>query len=350
MSQQKGVHVVLVGCGAIGSSLVWQLARMPEIARVTLVDPDAYGKSNLRSQFIFPCDLGELKVAVQARRLRVLNPDLEVAAIPAAIGDVPLGSLRADLVLACVDSKLARQSVNAIAWRLGIPWIDAGVLESAQLARVNVYAPAAEAVCMECAWGDEDYKSLEAEYPCGAVAGESPSDTSSALAALAASLLAIECKKLLSGDREHAAIGRQITVDARTHRLLSTTFRRNSSCRFDHVIWAIAPLRCSLQRLTVAEVLAITGSLRVAGHRFARQLVCQGCGFRLDGLRLDRPKARCPKCGARLVAPGFDALLDKLDASQPHDCLTRTLAQVGLVHSDVVSGSRQQFELRSEVM
>src|ERR1035441_505078 len=62
MSQQKGVHVVLVGCGAIGSSLVWQLARMPEIARVTLVDPDAYGKSNLRSQFIFPCDLGELKV------------------------------------------------------------------------------------------------------------------------------------------------------------------------------------------------------------------------------------------------------------------------------------------------
>src|SRR5271157_2768916 len=189
MPQAQRIHVVVVGCGAIGSFVLPLLARVPGITRITLVDHDTYQPSNLRGQLIFPCDVGQPKVAVQARRLRTLNPDLDVAAILAPVEDVPLGLLRANVLLAGVDSRQARQSVNEIAWRLGIPWIDSGVLESAQLARVNVYVPGADAPCLECAGDERDYAALVAEYPCGAVAAQSPSDTSSALASLASALL-----------------------------------------------------------------------------------------------------------------------------------------------------------------
>jgi len=351
MNAEQGWRVVVVGCGAIGSFLVALLARVPGVAHLTLVDPDTYQLANLRSQNIYRCDVGELKVAAQARRARALNPQLEVTAIPTVVEDVPLGMLRADLIVACGDSLGARLSINELAWRLRTSWIDAGVLESEKLARVNVYVPAADFPCLECALSDEDYTLLDAEYPCGAGgAAEQPSDTSAALASLAASLAAIECQKMLGGDEQHAAIGRQVTVDARTHRMLSTSFRRTPGCRFDHAGWEIVPLRCSLQRLTVAEALAIIGPMRVAGHRFARALVCPQCGFRLDGLRLDRPKARCVKCGARMIAPGFDALLDHLDTSLPQECLCRSLAQVGFRSGDVVCGTEKQVELLAEVI
>jgi len=349
MRREKGLHIVVVGCGAIGSFLVAPLARLLGIARITLVDPDTYGESNLRSQNIFPCDVNELKVGALARRLRTANPALEVTAIPSAVEDVPLGLLRADLIVACVDSRLARQTINEIAWRLRTPWIDSGVLESEALARVIVYAPAADAACLECAWSADDYKSLEAEYPCGAtVASAQSSDTSAALASLAASLAAIECQKMLTGDTSFAAVGRQVTVDARTHRMLSTSFRRNPSCRFDHASWDLVPLRCSLQRFTVADALAVTGRLQVTGHRFARQMACPICGLRLNGLRLNRPKARCLKCGARMITPGFDGLLTELDATLPEQHMTRSLAQVGLRSGDVICGIDKQFELLGE--
>jgi molybdopterin/thiamine biosynthesis adenylyltransferase len=350
MRQELGVHIVLVGCGAIGSSMTWLLAHMPGVTRITLIDPDSYQKSNLRGQHIFPCDVGQPKVAVMARRLRTLNPELDVTAMVAPVEDVPLGLLRANLLLAGLDSRAARQTMNEIAWRLEIPWIDVGVLESGKLARVNVYVPEAGAACLECSWDAGDYAALEAEYPCGAVTADAPSDTSPALGALAGSLSAIELQKILSGDEAHAAIGRQVTVDARTHRMITTSFRRNPDCKFDHMSWSTTPLRCSLQRLTVGEALAMTGTMRVAGHGFVRLLVCQHCDFRMEGLRLDRPKARCPKCGARMVAPGFDGLLGQLDGSLPAECLSRSLAQVGLVPGDVVCGSEKQFELLAEVL
>src|SRR5271167_220280 len=162
MAQDSGIHLGLAGCGAIGSSLIWSLSHMPGVTRITLIDPDTYQKSNLRSQHICPCDVGQPKVAVLARRLRTLNPELDVTAMVAPIEDVPLGLLRANLLLAGLDSKAARQTVNEIAWRLGVPWIDAGVLESGKLARVNAYFPGADdAPCLECSWDAHDYAALD---------------------------------------------------------------------------------------------------------------------------------------------------------------------------------------------
>ena len=53
----------------------------------------------------------------------------------------------------------ARQSINRIAFRLGVPSIDAG-LDRAGSVRARVYVPGM-GDCLECSWGARDYELLE---------------------------------------------------------------------------------------------------------------------------------------------------------------------------------------------
>jgi molybdopterin/thiamine biosynthesis adenylyltransferase len=160
-------NVVIVGAGGnIGSHLVPHIGRMPRVGRVTLIDKDVYEASNLLTQDITPRDVAKLKAHVQARRLRRVNPALRVTAIADAVERVPLGTLRADVILSCLDSRIARQHLNQFAWRLGVPLIDAGVEAGGLLARVNVYVAGPDSPCLECAWDDRDYEALEQTYPC----------------------------------------------------------------------------------------------------------------------------------------------------------------------------------------
>jgi len=348
----SGKHVVVVGAGGvIGSHLVPHLARMPQVVWVTLVDGGIYEEKNLLSQDISPRDVGQPKACVQAERLRRLNPELvRVDAAPAWVEEVPLGVLRGDVILAGLDSRRARLAVNQIAWRLGAPWwIDAGVLGSALLVRVNVYLPGPDGPCIECAWSPADYAAVEQEYPCGPAGGTAyATHASSALGALAASMQALECQKLLAGAIDTAAVGRQVTIDARWHRLTVTTFRRNQCCLFDHQTWRIEPLPCRLEATTVEQVLQIGGCLRVEGQTFVRKLVCPDCGaakalFRLSA-SLRRPDRACPYCGRSMAAPGFD-VLECLAASLSESDRACTLADVGFRIGDVVSIGERHFEL-----
>ncbi|MDX6614340.1 MAG: molybdopterin-synthase adenylyltransferase, partial [Blastocatellia bacterium] len=108
-TSNKTKSVVVIGAGGnIGSHLVPHLGRMPNVARVTLIDRDVYEPPNLLTQDITPRDVGRRKALVQARRLARINPDLRVRAIAEAVERVPLGLLRADVILACLDSRRAR--------------------------------------------------------------------------------------------------------------------------------------------------------------------------------------------------------------------------------------------------
>src|SRR5579862_6556470 len=288
---ERGRHIVVAGAGGnIGSHLLPELARMPGIARLTLVDPDAYDSLNLKVQNIDTLDVGQSKVAAQAAKLRRINPDLSLATYEERIEDVPRGLLRSDLMVSCLDSKAARQNVNEIAFRLGIPWIDTGILGSQNLARVNGYAPAMDAPCLECPWGPDDYALVEQEYLCSSASGAAfPSMASSALGALAASLAAIEIAKLLVGDPDKLSAARQVLLDVHHRAMVVTTGRRNPRCLFDHLSWDIAPWHCRLDRTTVGDALTTIGSLQIAGHRFVSDLACPRCGRQESTFRLNRP-------------------------------------------------------------
>ena len=169
MTSDSGATIVVVGAGGnIGSHLVAHLARTSGVARITLVDRDVYDETNLASQDITLGDVGKPKVAVQARRLRRIAPALTVCPVEDTLENVPLGLLRGDVILGCLDSRAARRALNLVAWRLHVPWIDAGVHGPDLLVRVNVHRPGPDQPCLECAWDARDYEIAQQDYPCRA--------------------------------------------------------------------------------------------------------------------------------------------------------------------------------------
>lgn len=345
-------HVVVVGAGGnIGSHLIPHLGRASHIDRITLVDRDHYESRNLRTQNIEPHDVGKPKVVVQARRLHGINAALAVNALNSAVEDLPLGALRADVILACLDSRRARLIVNQAAWRLGVPWIDAGVDGDGLLARVQAFVPAADAPCIECAWTQADYDAIEQAYPCQARTQSAPSNSPSSLGALAAAIQAIECEKLLAGHTVDLLTSRDVLIDARHHKQFVTSFRRNVECRMpDHAGWRIEPIDGSPAHLTLGDVFALGSVLRgsedqlllsVASQRFVLALTCASCGGRHQTLRLERTRGRkaptCPRCHQRMQPTGFDER-DSVPASAvPEEAHDWPLSFVGFRTGDVVS-------------
>jgi len=374
--QDSGKHVLVVGAGNIGSHFVSHLPRMPGVARITLVDRDLYEQKNLCSQDITAHDVGKAKATVQAQRVRRINPALHITAVVEDVENLPLGSLRADVIVACVDSRRTRQYLNQTAWRLGVPWIDAGVQGDSLLARVNVYVPGPDSPCLECAWDQRDYEALEQTYPCelnqrplhpaplppgarepdveeraipcesGLRAMTSPTNAPSSLGALAAALQAIECQKLLTGHYEQVAASRQVLIDAAYHRHYVTTFRRNPGCRFDHALWTIERVKCRPQELTLRDVFALregsngegsSSALRIEGRTFIRQLTCPGCGRAKPLWRFAGPLHHGCRCGQQLVAAGHE-MTEWLTATElPWYVLARSLHRLGIRSGDVIT-------------
>ena len=154
------------GGGNIGSHLIAHLARLREVGELLLIDSGTYEAKDIRSQEINPGDVGRFKALVQAQRASQINPGLRITAISERVEDVPWGLLNADVILTGLDSKASRCAVNLIAWRLGIPWIDAAVQADGLLARISVFRPGPNGSCLECAWDARDYATLEQRHLC----------------------------------------------------------------------------------------------------------------------------------------------------------------------------------------
>ena len=343
-------HIVVAGAGGnTGSHLLPHLARMAATVRLTLVDPEFYEPSNLTAQSIDCLDVDRPKVMVQAEKMRRIHPRIDVIALQQRIEDVPRGLLKSDLLVSCLDSKAARQSVNEIAWRLNTPWVDCGVLGSQNLVRVNAYVPSEDSPCIECSWGHSEYSLLEQEYLCGGNGAGYPTMASSALGALAAALTGIEIEKLLRGEVAGSVVSMQLIFDAEHHTVQLTAGRRNPWCRFDHRCWVVEPWNCQPKTTTVGAALQLLGSLQVEGHRFVKELTCPGCGHREKSLRLNRPLTRCPACDRRMASCGFGSL-ERIDSSLVGEHLDLTLAEIGLCAGDIVSGGGKHRRMHHRIL
>jgi len=153
-----GLRVALVGLGGLGSVTAEALVRTG-VPGLTLIDHDPVEASNLnRLQGAGRADIGRLKVAVAADRLRALFPEA-AAAIRSVPTDVfsaqALAELeRADLVIGCVDNGETRWWLHRVCVQYGLPYFDAGVLVATRPApvmysRVSTIVPGA-APCGHC--------------------------------------------------------------------------------------------------------------------------------------------------------------------------------------------------------
>ncbi len=103
-----GKSVTLVGLGNIGSPTATLLSKLPDVDFVRLIDPDTYDASNLVSQAISHADVGRSKAVALAQRIQQQSSGVAVEAIVSRVEDVPLGQLRADVLISCPDTRITR--------------------------------------------------------------------------------------------------------------------------------------------------------------------------------------------------------------------------------------------------
>jgi adenylyltransferase/sulfurtransferase len=252
--------VLLAGAGNIGSHLAPLLGRLG-VGLVRIVDRDRVEAKNLATQAFHPEDIGRPKAEVIAERLQGQFPGVRWETHGCDLEDLPLGEVDVDVVLGALDSRRARQVlISEMAWPLGVPVVDGGVGEGL-VGRVQVFVPGPATACLECTWGQADYRQLAAEYPClPGSAAQAPATVSTAfLGASVAALMAKECWRLLVG--QAMAESFEVPFDLGQHRMRRFLLRRSPSCRFDHaVVREVRPLRgASVGHLLAAATEASNG-------------------------------------------------------------------------------------------
>lgn len=122
-------HVVLIGCGGIGSPALQYLAAAG-VGRLTLIDDDAVDLSNLQRQTVFAeADLGRPKAQAAADWVARFDAALECKPVVGRIAADNAAALLAgaDLVLDGCDNFATRLAVSDACVRLGIPLTSAAV-------------------------------------------------------------------------------------------------------------------------------------------------------------------------------------------------------------------------------
>lgn len=102
-------HVVVVGCGGLGSWIAVALARMG-IGHLTLVDPDVFDRTNVPRQLAFPNDISQSKAYCLARNIVSHMTTAGWVDAVAADSDEALASIRScpDAIVVGVDNNAAR--------------------------------------------------------------------------------------------------------------------------------------------------------------------------------------------------------------------------------------------------
>ncbi len=190
--------VMVIGAGAIGNEVLKNLALLG-IGNIYIFDRDTIEMSNLTRSILFRAeDCNRLKAEAAADTLRKINPDINVVWRNGDIRfDLGLGLIRRmDVVIGCLDNRGARLKMNTDCFRIGKPWVDAGI---GQLnGQIRVFSPEIGA-CYECSFTEDDY--IQVGMPCNRLASiyaaEGKIPTTPTIASIVAGVQVQETLKLL---------------------------------------------------------------------------------------------------------------------------------------------------------
>jgi molybdopterin/thiamine biosynthesis adenylyltransferase len=212
----KGASVLVSRCGGVGGNVAYQLAAAG-VGRLVLAHAGTVRPSDLNRQLLMAHEgLGRPRAELAARRLRELNPHVEVEAVPENIAEHNVARLvgAVDLVVDCAPLFSERLLLNREAVRQGKPLVECAMYElEAQLTTV---VPG-RTPCLACLY-PEPPPAWRREFPVfGAVAGA------------IGSLGAMEAIKVLAGLGE-PLLGTLLTCDLRDMTFRKVKLRRRADC------------------------------------------------------------------------------------------------------------------------
>lgn len=171
----ENATVAVIGAGALGNEVIKNLTLLG-VGNILIIDFDTIEYSNLSRSVLFrPKDSKKqkLKSQIAAERIKEINSNVKVKAINGDVTiDIGLGVFRrVDVIIGCLDNRLARLFLNRIAYKLDKVWID-GAIESL-IGQANVYVPGR--TCYECSLNKQDWKNIKFKLGCATVAGRNES-------------------------------------------------------------------------------------------------------------------------------------------------------------------------------
>jgi len=165
----KNARVLVAGGGALGNEVVKDLALFG-VGHIYVVDFDQIELSNLTRSVLFREEDAynhSYKAEIVAKRAMEINPQIKVTPIVGNLfSEVGFGIYRAvDVVIGCLDSRIARYLLNRLCMRAGKSWID-GSIENLTGA-VKVYTPGIN--CYECGLSREEFNIIMLRTGCADV-------------------------------------------------------------------------------------------------------------------------------------------------------------------------------------
>lgn len=213
----KGASVLVSRCGGLGGMVALELAAAG-VGRIVLAHAGNLKPSDLNRQILMTHDwLGRPRVECAAKRLRDLNPRLEVAAVPENVNETNVARLvaQADVVADCAPLFEERFLLNREAVRQQKPMVECAVYELE--AHITSIVPG-QTACLACVY-PEPPPDWRRQFPIfGAVSGT------------VGCLGAMEVIKLLTGLGQ-PLLGRLLACDLR-----SMTFRTVKTWRQTHCL------------------------------------------------------------------------------------------------------------------
>lgn len=214
----RGASAVIFGVGGLGTHVAYYLAA-GGLGKLYLVDSDKVSLSDLHRQVLYSTrDLGRSKVEAAARRLRDINPEVEIEAVPEEISPSLAAELvgRADLAVDALDNWAARHVVNRAAVAAKRPLVHGAVQE--WYGHVTTIIPG-ETPCLEELFGR--FKSFPS-----CVQGICP--VLGPVVGVVASLMALEAIKVVLGRPTLA--GRLLVVDLKHMAFDEIELARDENC------------------------------------------------------------------------------------------------------------------------
>lgn len=152
-------RVVILGCGSVGSLVALELARSG-VANFLLVDPDIVEYHNICRHQCGLTDVGDLKVNALEKRLKNINPSVQIVKHGGIFQDIPKRLLD-DFCIAgdtifvgCADNRNADVYSNRISILYGAAFVSIGFWERAYAGEIFYHIPGHNMPCYQCALGD----------------------------------------------------------------------------------------------------------------------------------------------------------------------------------------------------
>ena len=161
-------RVVILGCGSVGSLVAMELARAG-VGNFLLADPDTMEYHNICRHQCGVEDVGDLKVNALSRKLRNINPKVEIETFDGIIQNIPKEMLDRFCVagetifVGCADNRTADVYSNRISIYYGAAFLSIGFWERAFAGEIFYHIPDKNMPCYECALGTGGNLSARAE-------------------------------------------------------------------------------------------------------------------------------------------------------------------------------------------